>query len=131
MKRNITWPIAGVVALAIVVYGITAVNAQRDPPRDGFMRAPIQPGRFAVAHAGPERIVILDTATGQLYVGGEKDFKKMSELPRFGEMGRPAIRRGDGEDRPRENERERPKEGGDRVRPKEREKPKEGEERPK
>jgi hypothetical protein len=119
MRRSIAWPIAGVVALAIVVYGITAVNAQRDPPREGFGRMPPQVGRFAVAHAGPERIVILDTATGQLYAGYPKDLKALSELPKVGELGRQPLRRGEEGERPRDKDREKPRE---------REKPKEGKE---
>lgn len=93
MKQTVVWPIAAVVALGVVVLGITTVEAQRDGDRGRPMDRPApapRAGRFVVAHALAERIVILDTATGQLYVAGERDMKKFSELPSIGD-GRPAF----------------------------------------
>jgi Cys-tRNA synthase (O-phospho-L-seryl-tRNA:Cys-tRNA synthase) len=90
MKPTVVWPIAAVVALGIVVLGIATVEAQRaEGDRAAFVPAP-HAGRFVVAHALAERIVILDTATGQLYVAGEKDMKKFSEMPKVGD-GHPTI----------------------------------------
>jgi hypothetical protein len=92
MKPRFMWPGAAVVALGIVVLGIATVEAQRG----GFDRpapAPVpHAGRFVVAHALAERIVILDTATGQLYVAGEKDMKKFSELPKVATITEERIR---------------------------------------
>jgi hypothetical protein len=89
MKQTVVWPIAAVVALGVVVLGIATVEAQRDGDRGrGGMDHPAHAphsGRFVVAHALAERIVILDTATGQLYVAGEKDMKKFSEMPKIGD----------------------------------------------
>jgi hypothetical protein len=85
MKHRVVWPIVALLAIGLVVLSINSVSAQRDGDRGRPMErmgsAP-HAGRFVVAHALAERIVILDTATGQLYVAGEKDMKKVSELPK-------------------------------------------------
>jgi hypothetical protein len=67
----------------------------------------MQAGRFVVAHSSPERIVILDTATGQVYVATERDFKKMSEMPKVGgdRLIRPPFRDKEDPERPRLRER--------------------------
>jgi hypothetical protein len=109
MKQNLAWPIAAVVGLGILVFGLSSGLAQRDRPLEG-MRPQGQPWRFTVAHANAGRIVILDTATGQLYVANEKDFKPHSDLPRVGEQGRPRPIERDKEPIRREKDRERPKE---------------------
>lgn len=83
MKQRVVWPIAAVVALGVVVLGVSSLAAQREGDRErrpGVIMA--APGRFVVAHALAERIVILDTATGQLYVATERDMKRHSEMPR-------------------------------------------------
>lgn len=90
MKSNFVWPIAGVLGLGILVFGLSLAPAQRDRPMEGF-RPMLQPGRFTVAHSHPERILILDTATGQVYAVNEKEFKKSSDLPKVGEMPRPRF----------------------------------------
>ncbi len=97
MNPRIVWPITALLGLAVVVLGWSHLSAQRLPERPlAFMAGP-QVGRFVVAHALAERIVILDTATGQLYVAGERDMKRFTELPRLSE-GRPPFmdKEGDG-----------------------------------
>jgi hypothetical protein len=110
MNRRIVWPVAGVLGLAVLVLSISGLPAQRpiNMPTPG-----LHSGRFVVAHATPTRVIILDSATGQVYAAGERDFKPMSELPRPGEGSRPPFMQRDKdkdnfsdkdrkEDRPRE-----------------------------
>jgi hypothetical protein len=86
MNHRVVWPIAGVLGLAVLVVGITNLSAQRPVNVPGT--AP-PAGRFVVADAGEDAVLILDSATGQVYRAQEKDFKKMSELPKVGEGFRP------------------------------------------
>jgi len=74
----------GVLGLGLLVLGFTRSSAQ--PPMGGFGGGFgfTQTGRFTVAHAMPSQVLILDTATGQVYQAKSGDFKKMSELPRVG-----------------------------------------------
>lgn len=93
---------------------LTQLPAQRDLPI-----RPLTTGRFVVAHATAERVLILDSTTGQIYVAEEKDFKKLAELPKLA----PRLFERDGEgDRPfrkKEGDREERKEGGKRKKEKE------------
>jgi hypothetical protein len=85
VTHRIVWPIAALLGLIVLVVGLSNVPAQRFRPGGGMPDfPPSQPGRFAVAHASATRVLILDTATGTLYRATEDDFKKMSEMPRFG-----------------------------------------------
>lgn len=120
MKNRIVWPIVGVLGVGMLAVLLSSVRAQRPPMGFG---GPPQPGRFVVAHASAERIVILDSATGQLYVGSEKDFKKLSELPRQGE-GRPPFMDKDREKR-RDKDGQPPRERRPKKDDKEKEKEKE------
>jgi len=65
------WLAGGVVVLVLGVLGLSALTAQRMPP--GFGGSEI--GRYVVAHVGPEGIILLDTATGELYKAGPNDIK--------------------------------------------------------
>ena len=87
MKHRVVWPIAGVLGLAVLVVGITKLSAQRPPINLPGLAPPV--GRFVVAHATAARVIILDSATGQVYVAEEKDFKPVSALPKVGEGFRP------------------------------------------
>ena len=93
----------GLVCLGLVLTNVSAQPAARPPVIGPGMQA----GRFVVAHSTPERIVILDTATGQVYVATERDFKKMSEMPKVGSdrLIRPPFREKEDPDRPRLRER--------------------------
>lgn len=59
-------PFAGV----LLAFAIIAFAGKPDPA---------QVGRFVVAHAQVDRVVVLDTVTGQLSVTGERDLKRLSE----------------------------------------------------
>lgn len=136
MSNRVFWPIAGVFALAFMALVVSSQSsAQRRPQpedrderpqpvvRPGFMAA----GRFVVAHATEKQIVILDTATGQLYKATDKDIKAYKDLPRPGPVRVPVRERG------REQPKERPaRDRGKEARPKEKgERPKEKGDRPK
>jgi len=107
------WALAAVAALALLVAGISQVPAQR--PNIGGGGAGIMigppgpmPGRFVVARVAGESIILLDTATGELYRADSKDVKAFSEKPKVEAPprffpGRERPRDGDGpRDRPRE-----------------------------
>src|SRR5262245_44199078 len=82
MKHSVVWPIAGVLALAVLVFGLASLLAQ---PRANIPGIGPQPIRFVVAHATAGQVLVLDSMTGQVYEFREKDFKKPSELPRVGD----------------------------------------------
>jgi hypothetical protein len=92
MNQRVVWPIAGVLGLAVLVVGITQLSAQRPPVNLRGTGPPT--GRFVVADAGDDYVLILDSATGQVYRADEKDFNKMSALPKVGErLRQPALDR--------------------------------------
>jgi len=119
MTARVVWPVAGLLGLGLLVFARFAPpsSAQRPerPARDtpaargadsplATLRPPV--GRFVVARATKQEIVILDTATGQLYKATPNDFKKFSELPKIGEGRglRPPV--GRAKDAPRRGDRE-------------------------
>lgn len=114
MKSRIVWSVVGGLVLVGLAVVIGSSYAQR--PGVGFSPFGAPAGRFAVAHASADAVLVLDTATGQVYKAGRDDFKKMSELPRIDERGRPPVI-----DRDRPFGKEREKKDVDRPR-KEREK---------
>ena len=104
MKRRILWPVVAVlVVLVALAFLASPGSAQRDPGPFGVLGPRV--GRFTVAHASADAVLVLDTATGKVYKAGKDDFKKMSELPKIEE----APRRPFGD-----KERERPFGGRDR-----------------
>jgi hypothetical protein len=121
MKHRILWPAVGVLGLLALAFVIGSAYAQRIVGGGGAAGVGIGPfgpvpGRFMVAHASAEAVLILDTATGQVYKAVPKDFKKASELPKVEDGLRwPATK-----DRPVPKERE--KEEGDERPRKERDK---------
>src|SRR5262245_20933905 len=93
MQSRIIWPVAGIIALLVVVLAVSFSGAQRPerpalPGMGGML--PMQ-GRFVVAHASATQVLILDTVTGKVYKAGEKDFKPVSELPRTFEIPAPPV----------------------------------------
>src|SRR4051794_37139296 len=104
--------------LAVVAVVWTAAQswAQRDRPPEPraegvpFRGGPMnQPGRFICAYGSAERVLVLDTATGQVYAVNPKDFKSAEELAKLREMP-PAFERRPGDGR-RPGEGDRPREG--------------------
>jgi hypothetical protein len=95
MNHRIVWPVVLVLAVGVAAVTISASNAQREGDRGRPMDrlAPAQPGRFVVAKVfDPNSVLLLDTATGQIYELERSDFKKASSLPKFSE-GRPMFGR--------------------------------------
>jgi hypothetical protein len=60
------------------------------------------PGRFVVAKLSGQNIILLDTATGDLYEAKPDDVKKFSDKPKFDRPPAPFPAR----ERPREKERD-------------------------
>jgi hypothetical protein len=81
--HRIVWPITALLGVIVLAIGINNVVGQRPPGLGGYSPYPPPVGRFVVAHANENRIIILDTGTGKLYKATENDFGKMSDLPRF------------------------------------------------
>ena len=90
MRHRIIWPVVAALALGVVVLVISQSTAQR--AGGGMPGMPGMPGRFVVAHASANQVLILDTATGQVYRAKEDEFKKLSELPRGGHDVEPPAR---------------------------------------
>jgi hypothetical protein len=88
MKQRIVWLVVGGVVLVALWALIKPASAQRD---GGFGFPLLRAGRFTVAHASADAVLVLDTATGKVYKAGKDDFKKMSELPKIEEGVRPAF----------------------------------------
>ena len=95
MRHRIIWPVVAVLALGglfLIIRQSTAQRPEREAPPGGMPGRPFgMPGRFVVANAhldqGRWQVLILDTATGQVYRAKDEDFKKMSELPHMGQPG--------------------------------------------
>ncbi len=82
MDRRFLWPAIGAVALVVLALSIGSTPAQ-----PGGMFGGPRPGRFVVAHASATQVLILDTATGNIYKAGEKDFKAFAEIAKAVEGG--------------------------------------------
>lgn len=116
MSHRILWPVVACLGLGGLTLVLSQSTAQRvvEPPSGGITvtgsRPAGPPGRFVVANASSLQVLILDTATGQVYRAKEEDFKKMSDLPRLGQPGGrdfgPPVR--DGRPEPRDKDDARP-----------------------
>ncbi len=85
------------------------------------MIGPITPGRYQVAKATDDFIIVLDTATGELYRTPISEVKSFKDRPRIPEFVRPlppeAIRRPDGERPPRKDSKRPQREGFEELKP--------------
>jgi len=79
MKYRHLWLMGGMAAVLLTVSHRDTTTAQEMPiPFFGGG----QVGRFVVARADKDNIIILDTTSGKLYKATEKDFQKFSDLPK-------------------------------------------------
>jgi hypothetical protein len=116
MNRTGLWMAAGLFGLVLLIFGVAHLSAQRErrpaepprPPPGGFM-PPGQVGRFVVAQVKGDVIILLDTATGDLYKATADDAKKYSERPKAPTFRPPGDR---GRERRREAGRDRGRERG-------------------
>ena len=134
MSSRFLWPLAGLLGIAGLMLMFTTSSAQ--PMAGGGWGIS---GRFVVAHASDKQVLVLDTATGQVY--SVTEFKAAADMPKLvgppvGRPGgeRPADRGRPGGERPRDRGRpegERPRDRGrpegerPREAPPERERPRE------
>ena len=118
MSNRFVWSIVAVLSLGGLIAFLSQSSAQRapggrpggaaEPGMPGMPGVPHgMPGRFVVANASSSQVLILDTATGQVYRAGEKDFKKMSDLPGMGRDGQTPAR----DRRPEPKVEDRPRDG--------------------
>src|SRR5262249_38700766 len=86
MKYKSIWVLAGVVALVLLIVVITQLPAQR--AGGGVIIGGPPVGRFVVAlvekdAGGTNHIILLDTATGELYKATHDDIKQFADKPKF------------------------------------------------
>lgn len=86
MNPRIAWPVAALVGLGLLILGLSSTSAQRGGGGGGDMQpfrggpGPMM-GRFVVAYASADRVVIVDSMTGHVYKATERDFRPISSLP--------------------------------------------------
>ena len=85
MNPRSVWLFVCILALGVVAFGLGHSAAQK--PADPAA-TPVYYGRFTVAYGSAERVILLDTATGQVYKAIERDFKAMADLPKAREATR-------------------------------------------
>jgi hypothetical protein len=81
MGRKFVLFLAGIVLLVALSAGTAWVSAQRTGGGMPFFPGP-PVGRYTVAHYSAKQIVILDTATGDLYKATPDDYKSLKERPK-------------------------------------------------
>ena len=116
MSHRFVWSIVAVLSLGGLIAFLSQSSAQRAgggapggmPGMAGMPQG--MPGRFVVANASSSQVLILDTATGQVYRAKEEDFKKMSDLPGMGQPGGGRDIRPGGRDRQPEPKEANPRE---------------------
>jgi hypothetical protein len=89
MHRSRYWALLGVAGVAVLVLAITMLEAQRPFPAAFF---PEQVGRYQAIKIDGDTIILLDTATGDLYKAGRDDIKPYRDRPRIGVGAPPPTR---------------------------------------
>ena len=89
MNPRCVWPFALMLGVGVVVFGLSYSSAQRPMVEMG---SPAYYGRFVVAFADADRVLVLDSTTGHIYAYREKDFKPATDLPRVDGGFRPELR---------------------------------------
>jgi hypothetical protein len=80
MTRQTGW-VVGAVALALSIYGVSQLSAQRSG------NSPGEVGRFVVVRSSADVIVIMDTTTGDLYNAVPSDIKPYAARAQGGRFG--------------------------------------------
>jgi hypothetical protein len=87
MNRKGPWIVLGALLLALLVFGLTQVVAQRNF-RTGASASPGAPfARYQVVTVNEKEVIIMDVTTGDLYSAKPSDVKPYSTRPgpaRFG-----------------------------------------------
>jgi hypothetical protein len=81
MEQKGAWIIAGAIVVGLFGFGFTHLFAQRSDFGSERRLLGGEPGRYQVARASSDVIVILDTATGDLYYAVPSDIKPFSSRP--------------------------------------------------
>lgn len=80
MTRQTGW-VVGAVALALSIYGVSQLSAQRSG------QSPGEVGRYVVVRSSADVVVIMDTTTGDLYNAVPSDIKPYAARTRGGRYG--------------------------------------------
>jgi hypothetical protein len=80
MTRQTGW-VVGAVVLALSIYGVSQLSAQRSGQSLGEV------GRFVVVRSSADVIVIMDTTTGDLFNAVPSDIKPYAARPQGGRYG--------------------------------------------
>jgi hypothetical protein len=80
MTRQTGW-VVGAMALALLIYGVSQLSAQRSG------QSPGEVGRFVVVRSSADVIVIMDTTIGDLYNAVPSDIKPYAARSRGGPFG--------------------------------------------
>jgi hypothetical protein len=80
MTRQTGW-VVGAVALALAIYGVSQLSAQRSG------QSPGEVGRYVVVRSSADLIVIMDTTTGDLYNAVPSDIKPYAARTQGGRFG--------------------------------------------
>jgi hypothetical protein len=91
MERRNTWILGCAILLGFSIFGLSQLWAQRFPG-DGRGGSEGLVGRYQVVRSSPEAVLLLDTATGELYSAGREDIRPTSARPRGGEVAGPGNR---------------------------------------
>ena len=90
MERRNTWILGCAILLGFSIFGLSQLWAQRFPG-DGRGGSEGLVGRYQVVRSSPEAVLLLDTATGELYGAGREDIRPTSARPRGGEVAGPGM----------------------------------------
>jgi hypothetical protein len=74
MSSRSGWTVAGVLALVLLIFGFSALFAQRGTGPD-FRPPPGGVGRYQVVRSNGDVTILLDTVTGDLYNAAPSDIK--------------------------------------------------------
>jgi hypothetical protein len=80
MNRKALGLVGGAVLVASLAFGLGQVFAQRDKPEP--VLGELRVGRFQLVSVQPGEIILLDTATGDLYSAAPADLKPFDKRPK-------------------------------------------------
>src|SRR5262245_27905696 len=93
MDRKNTWILGCAIVLGFLGFGLSQSWAQRFPGDGRVGGGENMVGRYQVVRSSPEAVLLLDTATGELYSAGRDDIRPTGARRRSGELAGPDTRK--------------------------------------